>query len=93
MDPAGNCSGKYVLFEFPAGESEYFYIGLYLCGSYFLMIVLMNRHIIRPILSLTRAMDRFAEGELQISEAETYKTREINSLFIHFNSMTKRYMN
>lgn len=35
MDPAGNCSGKYVLFEFPAGESEYFYIGLYLCGSYF----------------------------------------------------------
>lgn len=90
MDPAGNCSGKYVLFEFPAGESEYFYIGLYLCGSYFLMIVLMNRHIIRPILSLTRAMDRFAEGELQISEAETYKTREINSLFIHFNSMTKK---
>lgn len=56
----------------------------------FLMIVLMNRHIIRPILSLTRAMDRFAEGELQISEAETYKTREINSLFIHFNSMTKK---
>lgn len=54
------------------------------------MIVLMNRHIIRPILSLTRAMDRFAEGELQISEAETYKTREINSLFIHFNSMTKK---
>ncbi len=35
-------------------------------------------------------MDRFAEGELQISEAETYKTREINSLFIHFNSMTKK---
>lgn len=56
----------------------------------FVMIVLMNRHIIHPILSLTHAMDRFAEGKLQISAEEIYKTKEINSLFIHFNAMTRK---
>ncbi|WP_276946010.1 sensor histidine kinase [Eisenbergiella massiliensis] len=73
----------------PVGLSVLFIVSVYVV-LIFVMIILMNRHIVRPILSLTHAMDTFAEGNLQVSAEETCRTKEIKTLFIHFNTMTRK---
>lgn len=73
----------------PVGLSVLFIVSVYVL-LIFVMIILMNRHIVQPILLLTHAMDTFAEGNLQVSAEETCRTKEIKTLFIHFNTMTRK---
>lgn len=73
----------------PVGLSVLFIVSVYVV-LIFVMIILMNRHIVQPILLLTHAMDTFAEGNLQVSAEETCRTKEIKTLFIHFNTMTRK---
>lgn len=53
-------------------------------------LILINRHLIKPISYLTHVMDLFADDTLQVSPEEKYRAKEVNSLFIHFNSMTQK---
>ena len=59
----------------------------------FVMLYMLQRYVFRPLGTLKRTMDQYAQGELQAMQIEEVGVGELRSLAQHFNSMTVRIDN
>ena len=56
----------------------------------FIMLYMLRKYVFRPLGTLKKAMDQYAQGELQTMELEPVGEGELRSLSRHFNNMIAR---